>query len=201
MKPHITPYILAGGQSRRMGQDKRWLEWNDRKLIDIAIDLAQEATGLSPILVGDTFEDSTYRGCKIIPDTAPQKGPLGGLVAALRDCQSEWLLALPVDMPRLGAVDLHALISPGNEFPGYKPAVPPLRDACNHSDAIVFSLDERISPLPMIVQVKTLPVWEKMLTQGELSLQTGLAQLIVQKMEYSHHKERLRNINTPNDLK
>lgn len=165
-----------------MGQDKRWIQWQGRPLIDVAIDLAKSATGLSPVLVGDTFPEPSYQDCRIISDAALQKGPLGGIVSALRDCQSDRLLVLPVDMPLLQTEDLEAL------------------DRSSNSDAAVIAVNNQIYPLPVVIKTSTLPVWEGQLKEGRFSLLDTLNNLKVRRIDYTRRKERLLNVNSPGNL-
>jgi len=92
-----TGVILAGGQSRRMGQckaalplmGKTLLEWQVEKLI---------ALGLDEVLISGPAELG-LPGTHAVPDVYPQRGPLGGLHACLSTAQNPICLVVTVDMP------------------------------------------------------------------------------------------------------
>lgn len=92
--------ILAGGKSSRMGQDKALLEYEGKYFIEkIATELScfDEkiiARGNNSSLTGIT--DSNW---KIIPDIYPDHGPMGGLHASLKNCESEAMFVTTCDMP------------------------------------------------------------------------------------------------------
>jgi molybdopterin-guanine dinucleotide biosynthesis protein A len=102
--------LLAGGNSSRMGEDKRQLKHEGKTLLERALALL-EVTGADKILIsGDV------RGYDCINDMVPGCGPLGGLHAALHFIQEQGsldeshLLVIPVDMPLLQANSLAQLV-------------------------------------------------------------------------------------------
>ena len=95
--PGVTGYVLAGGRSSRMGQDKAELRIGGSLLIERAIsklrDLCDEV-----VVVG---RGEIYSASRALPDLHPGCGPIGGIEAALRDAREAWAIFLPVDMPLL----------------------------------------------------------------------------------------------------
>jgi molybdenum cofactor guanylyltransferase len=89
--------VLAGGKSRRMGQDKAQLMWRGRFLIDHAIARFREAGVTNVAVSGDR---PAYGG---IGDLHPGEGPLAGLLTIASAHPSRRLLIVPVDMPRFPA--------------------------------------------------------------------------------------------------
>ena len=101
----IAGFILAGGQSRRMGSDKGKLLLNGRSFIDR---IADEIKGVvsSVSVVGDPDGSlptdnsaAAATALKIVPDVFPQWGALGGVHAALSNCDAEWALVVACDFP------------------------------------------------------------------------------------------------------
>jgi len=92
--------ILAGGKSSRMGEDKALLEYNGEKFINkIADELTffEEkiiARGNNSILT--ELENASW---KIVADEYPDHGPIGGLHAALKNCESDAMFVVTCDMP------------------------------------------------------------------------------------------------------
>lgn len=99
-KLSMSVAVVAGGQSRRFGSSKLVAKLWQQRLIDIAIDLAQE---ISPqiLLVANDTNLKLKRDVQVFPDIYKGKGPLAGIHTALTHCQSSWLTVMPVDMPLL----------------------------------------------------------------------------------------------------
>ena len=91
-------FVLAGGQSSRMGHDKALLEFAGEPLILRALKTLREA-GLQPAIAG--ARSSLSRFASVIEDAANAqgKGPLSGVCAALCATTAEYAVFLPVDLP------------------------------------------------------------------------------------------------------
>ncbi len=107
--------VLAGGQSRRMGQDKALMRYQGRTLIDNASLLLQSAS-CDKVLISRNAPG-------FLNDKIEDAGPLGGVHAVL-DALSQSdnhtdnpyeLLVLPVDMPQMTPELLRILVSRGRE--------------------------------------------------------------------------------------
>ncbi len=90
----LAAFILAGGKSSRMGEDKAFLQLGGKSLLDIASETAASVCG-SVIIVGDRGRF----GSDAIEDVYPDSGPLGGIHAALASSRLDLNLVLAVDMP------------------------------------------------------------------------------------------------------
>lgn len=132
--------ILAGGQSSRMGQDKRFLKMGDQSLLDRTIGLA-ELLSRRVLICGDV------PGRECLPDEISQRGPVSGLLSASQVVQEPaWLLVLPVDMPLL-TVDFLKDFLRKAEKPGvaYQDYELPFLFWCDASAAIILENLERWS--------------------------------------------------------
>ncbi|KHT44181.1 molybdopterin guanine dinucleotide synthase [Alteromonas marina] len=107
--------VLAGGQSRRMGQDKALMRYQGRTLIDNA-SLLLQAASCDKVLISRNAPG-------FLNDKIEDAGPLGGVHAVL-DALSQSdnhtdnpyeLLVLPVDMPQMTPELLRILVSRGRE--------------------------------------------------------------------------------------
>jgi len=105
----IAGFILAGGQSRRMGTDKALLTIKGQTFLER---IAEEMSGVvnSISVVGSlrppgeiNLRNSELRRTGIsvtqVPDVYPNWGALGGVHAALSACASEWALVVACDFP------------------------------------------------------------------------------------------------------
>ena len=94
----VTGFVLAGGKSTRMGQDKAALTLNGRTLLEHALAAVRQVCRDVAILgryerygaLAPAYED-IYPGC----------GPLGGIHAALSNSQTQFNLVIGVDTPFL----------------------------------------------------------------------------------------------------
>lgn len=94
----VTGYVLAGGESRRMGRDKALMELAGRPLIEHALGILSGA-GLKARIAG--MRTDLDRFAPVIADLDPGRGPLGGICTALARCEAERAIFIPVDMPLL----------------------------------------------------------------------------------------------------
>lgn len=100
----IAAYVLAGGRSSRMGQDKALLSLGGRPLVQHAVSKLRQLTE-EVYLLGSRPELAPF--APLVPDLREGCGPLGGIEAALAHTSREWILVLPVDMPFLPTALLH----------------------------------------------------------------------------------------------
>jgi molybdopterin-guanine dinucleotide biosynthesis protein A len=94
----VTAFVLAGGKSSRMGCDKALLEFRGHPLLRHAIDLAG-AVSCKVRIVGDPTKYGAFG--PVIADVYSERGPLGGIHAALTNSDSELNLILATDLPFL----------------------------------------------------------------------------------------------------
>ena len=97
--------ILAGGRSSRMvGRNKVFTPLAGRPLIRHVIDRVAPQVAALALSVETPMPGLETFGLPQLPDPAPgHRGPLGGLLAALRHFSSdhEWVLVAPCDAPVL----------------------------------------------------------------------------------------------------
>lgn len=121
----ISAVILAGGDSRRMGRDKAWVESGGRPLLQLAVEKIR-AVGIQEIFIsGRLGEDYSAFDCPVLLDRETGFGPLGGIERGLDACTSPLLLVLAVDMPNLTVAFLRKLVGRSDRLTG---VVPKLKD-------------------------------------------------------------------------
>jgi molybdopterin-guanine dinucleotide biosynthesis protein A len=89
-------FVLAGGQSTRMGVDKAFVQLEGCTLLAHALALANSVSS-DVRIVGSPQKFAAFG--EVVEDEFPQHGPLAGIHAALRASSSELNLMLAVDMP------------------------------------------------------------------------------------------------------
>jgi molybdenum cofactor guanylyltransferase len=93
-------FVLAGGRSTRMGQDKALLSADGRSLLDLALDkLRALPLAGEPRIVAARSDLSAH--APVIADRRPGCGPLSGIEAALAASARPLNVFLPVDIPLL----------------------------------------------------------------------------------------------------
>ena len=114
--------IQAGGDSRRMGQNKALLPFLGSPLIERVV------RRLAPIadevfIMANEPEPYLFLGLPVIPDFHPGKGPLGGLYAALQHAGHPAVAVVACDMP-FASVDLFVYLYDLLDKEGADVAVP-----------------------------------------------------------------------------
>jgi molybdopterin-guanine dinucleotide biosynthesis protein A len=159
--------VLAGGASRRMGQDKALLRLGAGPTLLEQTVATVQAAGLREVVLsvstverGRALRDAVpaVAGLRLILDTGPGRGPLGALHTALSAFPHQHVLLVACDMPHLHVAALRALL----EDP---------RDA----DAVVPRVAGRDQPLAALYGPACLPLAAWLLEQGRLAMRDLLA--------------------------
>lgn len=108
----VTAFILAGGKSSRMGSDKAFLQLGHEPLLAHALKLAAAVAGEVKI-VGDAEKFAAFGS--VVEDVYRERGPLGGIHAALSTSSTELNLMLAVDLPFVDAKFLQYLLARAQE--------------------------------------------------------------------------------------
>jgi len=92
----VSGYVLAGGRSSRMGEDKALLRLGGVPLVQHAVRKLERIAGHVSVL-SSRAELAGF--APLVPDLRESCGPLGGMEAAFADARTPWVLVMPVDMP------------------------------------------------------------------------------------------------------
>jgi molybdopterin-guanine dinucleotide biosynthesis protein A len=114
----LTVVIQAGGESRRMGQDKALLHFLGKPLIQRVVErlapLADEV-----LVTTNRPEAYQFLGLPLIPDVIPGRGALGGLYTALSAARQPLVAVVACDMPfaspRLLEAERDLLLASGSD--------------------------------------------------------------------------------------
>jgi len=93
-------FVLAGGRSSRMGEDKALVLFNGRPLVERALAILRQA-GLAAFIAGARSPLEAF--APVVEDAEPGLGPLGGVCAALTSTTARRAVFLPVDLPLMPA--------------------------------------------------------------------------------------------------
>ncbi|SMC83581.1 molybdenum cofactor guanylyltransferase [Sporomusa malonica] len=107
----ITPFILSGGKSRRMGTNKSFVRLGGRPLIEIVKEKVIEIFDKTPIIITNHFADYEYLGCDMVADIVKDKGPLGGIHAGLVSSPTPYIFVFACDMPFIEKAFVHYMLN------------------------------------------------------------------------------------------
>lgn len=104
MQQAVAGAVLAGGASRRMGRDKRFMPIQGSPLLFRVLSALELCTHSQMIIANDAHHPmfATIQ-LPIIRDDIPDKGSLGGLYTAITHGPTEWIVCVAADMPLLNA--------------------------------------------------------------------------------------------------
>lgn len=184
----FSAVVLAGGQSRRMGRDKAWIQFRGLSLLQRQAGLARSLSPERTFISGRPDTDYAALGVEVLLDRQPGCGPLGGIETALDACESPLLLVIAVDMPNLDRAWLADLLAATTDQRGRIP---------RHGT--------RIEPLAAVYPKSALATVRSLLARGELvaatfanaCVEAGLADFL----EVSEPDAgRFLNWNSPGDV-
>ncbi len=149
MQHEAAAIILAGGESRRMGQDKSLLPVSGRPMIQ-RIE-GQLAPMFDEILVGANEPGKyPFLQARIVPDRARGMGPLMGILSCLAASGHDLNFLTGCDIP-----DMHA---------GF--IMQMLREAEGYDIVMPLSADNRPEPLFAVYRKSVIPHAEAVLARG-----------------------------------
>ena len=90
---------MAGGKSRRMGQDKAWIDFEGRPIIARVIDVLREVA--DEVFIVANEERYRTLGLRVVPDRFPDGGALGGIATGVGAAAHDRVLVAACDMPFL----------------------------------------------------------------------------------------------------
>ena len=94
----VHGFVLAGGKSSRMGQDKALLQFRGRPMVEIAVEKLRSFCAAVSI-VGEREDLAEY--APPVRGERAEAGPAAGIEAGLRTGFQPWAMFMPVDVPLL----------------------------------------------------------------------------------------------------
>jgi molybdopterin-guanine dinucleotide biosynthesis protein A len=188
LKNQIAGFILAGGESSRMGRDKALLELGGIPLLVRTARLVESAAG--PASVISNVDAYRSLGLRLIGDDWPGAGPLGGIATALRVSPATWSLVVACDLPYLHKAWLDYLVA---------------RAVASTADAVVPRNARGLEPLSAIYHKRSEPAIRTLLEQGTRKLTEGLKKLRLEIIKPAEWKgfdsdgPLFKNMNSPED--
>ncbi|MCY3741779.1 MAG: molybdenum cofactor guanylyltransferase [Candidatus Poribacteria bacterium] len=201
----VTGVILAGGKSRRMGQNKALIQLGDSPLIEHVIHRMRLIVD-ELLLITNTPAEYTHLGLPMHSDIIPDTGALGGIYTGLTYASHDVGVCVACDSPFLQPKLLSYLISILGEYD----AVMPYTYSRNKDIGVTnrsHSTDQMIlQTLCAVYSKRCLPVIEQMLNEPDLrvyALQERANILTVAPEIWKTYDSRghsFFNVNTPEDF-
>ena len=190
----VTGVILAGGRSRRMGQNKALMRLGDESLIAHVIRQMESVTD-ELLLITNEPNPYTVLGLPMYADILPDMGALGGIYTGLTYAANSAVICVGCDMPLLQP----NLLSHLTTLLGDYDAVVPCVEAVDRPTPVFQTLSA-------VYSKRCLPVIDEMLAAGELrvhALYDRIDARIVEPHEWHAFDPQglsFFNINTPEDF-
>lgn len=183
-------FILAGGKSTRMGADKFSLKLNGETFLNRAFATLSKTCESVKIVLNQTQQIET--GLEIIRDIYAERGALGGIHAALKNCRAKFAVILAVDLPFVTTEAIENLQKTALEANKYLAVVP-------------RQTDGKSQPLCAVYRAKyCLPILEKLLNENDSASVRDFLELIFPKYvdvnHLSNNENLLFNVNSPEDF-
>ncbi|HSO83080.1 molybdenum cofactor guanylyltransferase MobA [Thiocapsa sp.] len=183
----ITGVILAGGRGSRMGGvDKGLAELAGRPLIEWVLDALAPQVGALLINANRHREIYAGYGVPVIADSDPGfKGPLAGMLSAMREARTDWILTVPCDGPLLPSDLVSRLIA-----------------ALASSDAPLATVieGERIHPVYALVPVSLEKMLAADLAAGTRKVADWVTRHRPALADFSNQPRAFANINSAEDV-
>lgn len=142
-----------------MGRDKALLQIDGVALWQRQVETLRQLNPEQLMISG-----RAQAGCETVLDEFENAGPLAGVAAALRDCVAPRLVVLAVDLPRMTAEFLRALLK------------------CEETAGVVPRGPEFFEPLAAVYSLGCTPLAEAALRCGDFSMQNFVAAAVAQKL-------------------
>lgn len=186
----VTGVLLAGGKSRRMGEDKRFILVGQRTLFERTYAVIRELFEQVCIVIAQD-SPSLQAEVPVVRDLIPDCGSLGGLYTGLRRAKTQHIFLASSDMPFLNPDVIRYMVR--------------LKDQV---DIVINRWTTRLQPTHAVYGQNCVPVIEEMINLHNKKIHSmidhpALRVRVITEREIRHidHDGRsMFNINTPSDL-
>ena len=187
----IEGFILAGGASSRMGEDKALLRLGGELFVGRVARALRAVAGR--VRAVSSRHEGAALGFEVVPDVYEGRGALGGIHAALAACGAPWAAVVSCDLPFVTGDLLSRLASFRS---GEMDAVAPVQP------------DGRRQPLcALYAREPCLRMTEDLIRAGELRPRALLGRVRTRWVDFGELEDLkgsenfFRNVNTPEDYR
>jgi len=186
----VTGVLLAGGKSRRMGEDKRFVQIGQRSLLERSLDIVRSVFQ-DVVIVSAQDSPDLSAVVPVVRDLVADCGSLGGLYTGLKLASTDRVFVVACDMPFFSQETVRYFVHLNSE-----------------TDIVMARLHDRWHPMHALYGRRCLPVMESMMTAKDLRIHRLLEHATLK--SHAVTAEDLKtvdpdgraflNINTPADL-
>lgn len=190
MEIDVTGVLLAGGKSRRMGEDKRYLVVGEQTLLERGLAVLRSIFQEVLVVIAQDSPPLDIEA-RVVRDLVPDCGSLGGLYTGLTQVTAPYIFVAACDMPFLDP----AVIA---QFTNRRTS----------TDIVMAKLAARLHPMHALYSKRCLPVVEQMIQARQLKIQEMVSGPSL-RTRYVTEADLLtldpswrsfQNVNTPEDL-
>ena len=167
----ISSYVLAGGASKRFGQDKALAMLSGKTLLERMSELSCHfGRGVRVVAPPSRY---SIVGAEVVADRWPGQGPLGGIITALWHAKrsqgkAKWLLIVSCDMPFLTREWLSFLVE---------------RALTSNADAVVPRSPSGLEPLCACWRTAAVDLLQTAFDEGLRKVTDGINRLRVEVLD------------------
>lgn len=186
----VAGVLLAGGKSRRMGEDKRFILVGQRTLFERTCTVLSELFEQVCVVIAQD-SPSLQADVPVVRDLMPDGGSLGGLYTGLRWAKTPHIFLAACDMPFLNPNVIRYMVR--------------LKDQV---DIVISQWSTRLQPTHAVYGQNCLPVIEEMMNLHNKKIHSMIdhpalrvrliAEREIRQIDRDGHS--MVNINTPSDL-
>jgi len=184
----MTGIILAGGKSRRMGENKAFIDLGGVPLFERVYRIFKEIFTEIIVVANDTGFFEGYEA-RLQKDILLNKGPLGGLYTGLSYSSNYHAFCTACDMPLLNPRLIKYMVEERGEY-----------------DVIVPKTPDGLHPLHAIYSKKCLPPMRQLLDRDDLKIVNFFHRVRVRYIDETEirkvdpHMRSLINVNTEEEI-
>lgn len=190
MEIDVTGVLLAGGKSRRMGEDKRYLVVGEQTLLERGLAVLRSIFREVLVVIAQDSPPLDV-DARVVRDLVPDCGSLGGLYTGLMQATTPYIFVVACDMPFLDPAVIAQFTS---------------RRAT--ADIVMGKLAARLHPMHALYGKRCLPAVEQMILAREFKIQELVSHGSLQVQYVTEEDLRtldpsgrsFHNVNTPVDL-
>ena len=158
MEIEVTGVLLAGGKSRRMGEDKRHLVVGEQTLLERGLAVLQASFREILVVIAQDSPPLNI-DARVVRDLVADCGSLGGLYTGLTQATTPYIFVVACDMPFLNQTVIA-------QFASQRAT----------ADIVMAKLDARLHPMHALYSKRCVPALEAMIQARQLKIQEIVSQ-------------------------